>query len=509
MFCPNCGKPVKEQDRYCPSCGEILPWVSFSYTDLVQRAMAGDQGAYSELYAKSFGKVNMVLKMQQIPESEMEDLAQETYCKIFSSLAQLSDPEKFLAWVGVIARTTAIDYQKVHKNHIVQDALLPEKPDKKDQDDITEPTIEQLPDTMNPYVNPEKVLDRVESRKLLGEILSALPEEQEQVICLFYFEEMKVAEIAAMLQISENTVKSRLNYGRKKMNSQVKAMEKRGVSLLGLAPVAFVVFLYRSMDVQAAAVPADMGLFQRVAGSLEHRTAAAGTQTSEKPSGQHTGGSAETETAGNAAKKAASAASKSASSAGKAILASKTGVKLAALITAGAVATGSGIAIARHAGKDDTQIAEGEDTQTTEEEDTQTAGTADTQDATSNAQEPSSGYDLALTAKQDLEKEENYDEIVQILNDKTFQSYMKDNGEIGTEQYTQQTQYCVEIDGTVLSYSEIDKGYTAYYLDDGNIWVMTLEGEGDCIGCTGIVPAMEADDDIMKDGSLQEIVYGG
>ena len=55
---------------------------------------------------------------------------------------------------------------------------------------------------------------------------------------MFYYEEMSVREIAETLGCSENTVKSRLNYGRRKVEAKVKELEKRGTRLYSMAPLA-------------------------------------------------------------------------------------------------------------------------------------------------------------------------------------------------------------------------------------------------------------------------------
>ncbi|MCQ2431137.1 MAG: hypothetical protein MJ175_00885 [Clostridia bacterium] len=58
---------------------------------------------------------------------------------------------------------------------------------------------------------------------------------------------MRVKEIAACLACSENTVKSRLNYGRQRVKEKVEALEKQGTKLYSIAPLPFLVLLFRTM----------------------------------------------------------------------------------------------------------------------------------------------------------------------------------------------------------------------------------------------------------------------
>lgn len=60
---------------------------------------------------------------------------------------------------------------------------------------------------------------------------------------MYYINGMSVKEIADMADVSENTIKSRLNYGRKKIEQKVLELEKRGTKLYGIAPVPFFLYL--------------------------------------------------------------------------------------------------------------------------------------------------------------------------------------------------------------------------------------------------------------------------
>lgn len=57
--------------------------------------------------------------------------------------------------------------------------------------------------------------------KELMENIENLPDEQKEVIMLFYFEDLTIKEIASDLKVSENTVKSRLKYAKEKLKSWI------------------------------------------------------------------------------------------------------------------------------------------------------------------------------------------------------------------------------------------------------------------------------------------------
>ena len=64
---------------------------------------------------------------------------------------------------------------------------------------------------------PEQVIDQAETKRLIQEIIDELPDDQRAAIGMYYYEEMSVREIAEAMGATENAVKSRLLYGRRKI----------------------------------------------------------------------------------------------------------------------------------------------------------------------------------------------------------------------------------------------------------------------------------------------------
>ena len=94
---------------------------------------------------------------------------------------------------------------------------------------------------------------------------------------MYYYQEMPVKDIAAALGASESAVKSRLLYGRRKIEAQVRDLEKKGTKLYGLAPIPFLLWLLGVQDAQAAQLPNGQ-IFQNVLASAG-QAGAAGTGT--------------------------------------------------------------------------------------------------------------------------------------------------------------------------------------------------------------------------------------
>ena len=114
---------------------------------------------------------------------------------------------------------------------------------------------------------PEYVIDQNETSRLIREILDELPEDQRAAIGMYYYEEMSVKEIAASMNATENAVKSRLLYGRRKIEKKVHELEKKGTKLYGLAPIPFLLWLLRGQKAYAAEVP-NAGIQQNILQSV-------------------------------------------------------------------------------------------------------------------------------------------------------------------------------------------------------------------------------------------------
>ena len=116
------------------------------------------------------------------------------------------------------------------------------------------------------YFSPEKRVDYSETKRLIQEMIDRLPEAQRMAVVLYYLENLPVAWIAGIMECSEGTVKSRLNYGRKSIKEQVLALEKKGTKLYCMPLVPFLYWMFRQ-QVLAAAVPGAVGAAIGAAGA--------------------------------------------------------------------------------------------------------------------------------------------------------------------------------------------------------------------------------------------------
>lgn len=245
MYCTSCGKQIANNSVYCGYCGKPVPR-SDTFAELVAAARTGSQDAVSALYEKTYSKVYYTVKSMIRDEDAVFDIVQDAYIKAFAHLDSFQGDTKFLPWVRQIAANTARDWLKKKRPMLFTQL---------NSDDEQDTPVEELFLDERSENIPDQVIDQKETKRLLQEIIEDLPEDQRAVIGMFYYEEMSVKEIAAAMDVSESAVKSRLMYGRNKIEKKVLELEKQGTKLYSLSPLPFLLLLFRNLDTYATQAP--------------------------------------------------------------------------------------------------------------------------------------------------------------------------------------------------------------------------------------------------------------
>ncbi len=209
--------------------------------ELVERARGGDQAACAALYEQINPALYRTVRAMIRDEDLAWDVLQNSWLRAFRSLDQLEANEAFLPWLRRIAVNEAV--RQVARR---QSASFTELGDGADEAGL------ELPDP-DPTVQPELALDRKETSRLVRKILAELPEQQQLVVGMRYYEDMSVREIAEALGVASGTVKAQLFQGRKKVEAKVRALERQGVKLYGLGPIPFLAALVRGLEPARAA----------------------------------------------------------------------------------------------------------------------------------------------------------------------------------------------------------------------------------------------------------------
>ena len=206
--------------------------------ELVLSAKNGNKKAFDKLYKLTSNDVWFTCVSLLKDEENAKDIMQETYITAFLKLDTLKDEEKFCGWLTAIATNKSKNKLKGKVEYQIDDEVL-----------IAETETDEL-------MLPEEYINKAEKRKVLLQIIEdTLSFNQYQVVLMFYFNELSIAEIAQALEISEGTVKSRLNSSRAKMKTAIEDYEnKSGDKLHGVVVVPFFTTIFKE-EAKSLAVP--------------------------------------------------------------------------------------------------------------------------------------------------------------------------------------------------------------------------------------------------------------
>ena len=206
--------------------------------ELVLSAKNGNKKAFDKLYKLTSNDVWFTCVSLLKDEENAKDIMQETYITAFLKLDTLKDEEKFCGWLTAIATNKSKNKLKGKVEYQIDDEIL-----------IAETETDEL-------MLPEEYITKAEKRKVLLQIMEdTLSFNQYQVVLMFYFNELSIAEIAQALEISEGTVKSRLNSSRAKMKTAIEDYEnKSGDKLHGVVVVPFFTTIFKE-EAKSLAVP--------------------------------------------------------------------------------------------------------------------------------------------------------------------------------------------------------------------------------------------------------------
>jgi RNA polymerase sigma-70 factor (ECF subfamily) len=199
---------------------ETLLDIAMMHSDaLIARAREGDKNAQGKLVQLWYKRIyNFAYKFFFDHDLAME-AAQKTFIAMHRNLPNLNDPSRFRSWLYTIAVNFCreeIRKKKSARSTSLND-LRPGEAEDSYRWELSEDRNE----------NPERLMRQAELSDLLQNCLLEISVEQREVIIMKEYEGLKFREIAEALNISENTVKSRMYYG---LDGLKKILEKNRIT---------------------------------------------------------------------------------------------------------------------------------------------------------------------------------------------------------------------------------------------------------------------------------------
>ena len=174
---------------------------------LIRRILSGDDTAFETLVQKYQGSIH-ALAWRKIGDFHIaEEITQDTFLQVYKNLSQLRNPNQLLGWMYVIANRLCLKW--LEKNKSVMQSL----------EDTPVEEIERASYTH--HVAEQRETERTERHhELVKKLLAKLPESERTVVTLYYLGKMTTKEISKFLGVSVNTITSRLQRARKRLQEQ-------------------------------------------------------------------------------------------------------------------------------------------------------------------------------------------------------------------------------------------------------------------------------------------------
>ena len=175
--------------------------------DLIQRAQSGDTNAFHSLVALYDRRVMSLAFRLLRNEQDAEDLYQEVFMKVYTNIKKFRFESDFFTWLYRITANTAFNLKKKAGRYT-----------------YVEPDPEADEDSLNWIPDPD-VRGVDESSDIQNTIMKAvdkLPQKQKTVFILKHLENLKIVDIATLLNCGEGTVKKYLFRAMEKLRSELK-----------------------------------------------------------------------------------------------------------------------------------------------------------------------------------------------------------------------------------------------------------------------------------------------
>jgi len=169
----------------------VMPHADISDEDIIQRIKAGDSNAYGNLMRRYNQRLYRIARSIVTDNAAAMDIVQEAYIKAYYKLDEFRGTSGFLTWLATITRNEALMYLRKHKREVYMD----------DEVISEQPTADKnLPDSH---------MQNKQLSILIQKNIDQLPEGFRTVFVLRAVEHFSVRETSQILDIKEETVKTR------------------------------------------------------------------------------------------------------------------------------------------------------------------------------------------------------------------------------------------------------------------------------------------------------------
>ena len=183
---------------------------------LVKKVQEGNKQAFDLLVLKYQHKVHSLISRFITDNSEIQDVAQETFIKAYRAMNSFRAESAFYTWLYRIAVNTA-------KNYLVSRSRRPPSVDV----DVNESEQYAGSNILIDYEDPQSIFHGDEMASLLRSVFASLPEDLRTAISLREFDGLSYDQISSVMGSPIGTVRSRIFRARDAIEKQLRERENK------------------------------------------------------------------------------------------------------------------------------------------------------------------------------------------------------------------------------------------------------------------------------------------
>jgi len=188
--------------QLAPAIARLAPR-ALSDHELLVAISARDQSAMEELFDRHERQVYRFILRTFKDEGLAEDVTAETFCEVWRAAAgSFKGQSRVSTWLVAIARNLAISMLRRRSEQALDESAALSLEDGAD--------------------NPEVAAAKKQRDGIVAHCLKSLPAAHRELIQFFYFEDKSIAEVAELIGIPVNTVKTRMFRARNLMSELLK-----------------------------------------------------------------------------------------------------------------------------------------------------------------------------------------------------------------------------------------------------------------------------------------------
>lgn len=178
---------------------------------LVDRFCSGDVSAFQDIVERYKKKVYYLAYDIIGDHHDAEDISQEVFIKVFRSLKNFRRDAKMSSWLYQITVNTSIDSVRKSSSRM-----------KKHVDQLEVENLQRnLPESTDATYDPERSVEAAMIQKQLSQALQVVSPKERAVFVMRHYNDLKMNEIAEILNVSLGTVKSLLFRAIKKLRKEL------------------------------------------------------------------------------------------------------------------------------------------------------------------------------------------------------------------------------------------------------------------------------------------------